>query len=260
MIETHHVIVTHARLDPTRPLTEQDAHFTAAVGGPSVTIELDGQGVPLWFRQMQFEKPVCMGHIGYDRVALVPQGLYALDTRAVYAGQLTAVVFPGGDVLQVGAARNYHQETYKAWRMSQLASSGDPMSWTLAEALKVLNAREDDKADFVGEIRSIEDAISALDIKERGRLLRTVLRQRFGEVPAPGPERGEYFKTVKRAFSDWGVQSLAARLMKEAPMEFNDLAVAFPNAKLCDAAAVLSELETVFRQNTSPLSGHKHCA
>jgi serine/threonine protein phosphatase 1 len=259
VIETPHVIVTHARLDPARPLTEQDPHFTAAVGGPSVTIELDGQGVPLWFRQMQFQKPVCMGHIGYDRVALVPYGLYALDTRAVYAGQLTAVVFPDGDVLHVPAARNYHQEAYKAWRMSQLACSGDPMTWSLTEALKVLNAREDDKADFEGEIRALANIISALGIEGHGRLLRTVLQQRFGEVPAPGPERGEYFRTIKRAFSDWGVQSLAARLMKENPVEFNDLAVAFPNAKLCDAVAVLTKLKKVFLQDISPLSGQKHC-
>lgn len=124
----------------------------------------------------------------------------------------------------------------------------------------MLNAREDDKADFGSEIRALEDAISALGIKDRGRLLRAVLQQRFGEVPAPGPERGEFFKTVKRAFSDWGVQSLAARLMKEDPMEFNDLAVAFPNARLCAAAEMLKKLELVFLHDTSPLSGHEHCA
>lgn len=125
VIETPHAIVTHARLDPMRPLAEQESHFTAAVGGAAVTIELDAEGVPLWFRQMDFQKPVCMGHIGYERVVLVPYGLYALDTRAVGGSQLTAVVFPGGDVVQVPVARNYHQEAREAWLMTQNACAGE---------------------------------------------------------------------------------------------------------------------------------------
>jgi hypothetical protein len=240
------VIVTHARLDPTRPLTNQDSHFTAAVGGSSVKIELDSEGVPLWFKQMRFKKPVCMGHIGYDRVILVPNGLYALDTQAVTGGMLTAAVFPAGDILQVPVTRNYHQEAYKAWRMAQLACTGDPMAWPLAQVLKVLNAREDDKIDFSGEICSLESALSVLGIEDRGGHLRTVLQQRFGKVPAPGPDRGEYFRAVKRAFPSKGMQNLAARILKEEPIEFKDLAVAFPNAKLCDAAEMLKRLDEMF--------------
>jgi serine/threonine protein phosphatase 1 len=126
VIETPHAIVTHARLDPARALTEQDAYHTVAVGGAAVTIDLDGDGVPLWFRQMRFDKPVCMGHIGYVRVALVPEGLYALDTGAVRGGQLTAVVFPGGALVQTPVVRNYHDEAYKAWRSARLVPFGDP--------------------------------------------------------------------------------------------------------------------------------------
>ncbi len=61
-------------------------------------------------------------------------------------------------------------------------------------------------------------------------------------MPPPGPEKGEYFKTVKSAFSDWGSRNLAARLLNNAPITFQDFAVAFPNTKLCDAAAMLDGL------------------
>lgn len=246
VLETQHVLVTHARLDPSIAPFEQDAHFTAAVGGSSVSIERDSDGVPLWFRQVVFEKPVCMGHIGYDRVVLVPNGLYALDTRAVYGGQLTAAVFPGGEIFQIPVPRNYHQESYRAWRMSQLACSGDPMSWPLAQVLKMLNAREDDKDELEREIALLDAVVSGLTIGEHGRALHEALVRRFGEMPPPGPERGAHFKSVKVALRDWGMRTLALRLLKGAPMEFKDLAAAFPKMPLNGVKETLSKAEIVF--------------
>lgn len=243
VIETPHAIITHARLDPALSMRGQDVYHTAAVGGASVTIDLDGDGVPVWFRRMRFEKPVCMGHIGYERVMLVSAGLYALDTGAVRGGQLTAVVFPGGEIVQVPVSRNYHDEAYKAWRKAQRALAGDPVSWTLSQAFSVLNAQEDDATDWAAEIAVLNRAISALGIEDRGRRLHSQLRDRFGDMPPPGPARGEYFKTVKSALSDWGSRNLAARLLKDAPITFQDFAVAFPNTKLCDAAALLDQLD-----------------
>jgi hypothetical protein len=213
------------------------------VGGAAVTIDIDGDGVPLWFKQTRFDKPVCMGHIGYARVALVPEGLYALDTGAVRGGQLTAVVFPGDDIVQVPVPRNYHDEAYKAWRAAQRTLVGDPQSWTLAQALKVHDGSDGDRSDWANEIGVLDETISALGIEERGQRLQAQLRERFGAMPPPGPARGEYFKTVKSALSDWGSRNLAARLLKDAPITFQDFALAFPNTKLCDAAALLDQLD-----------------
>ena len=243
VIETPHAVVTHARLDPARSLTDQDAYHTAAVGGASVTIDIDGDCVPLWFKQMRFDKPVCMGHIGYARVALVPEGLYSLDTGAVRGGQLTAVVFPGGDIVQVPVPRNYHDEAYKAWRAAQRTLVGDPQSWTLAQALKVLDGSDGDRSDWANEIGVLDETISALGIEERGRRLQAQLRERFGNMPPPGPARGEYFKTVKNALPDWGSRNLAARLLKDAPITFQDLAVAFPDTKVRDMATLADSME-----------------
>lgn len=256
VIETPHAIITHARLDPARPLRDQDAYHTAAVGGSSVTIDFDGDGVPVWFRRMRFDQPVCMGHIGYERVILVPDGLYALDTGAVRGGHLTAVVFPGGDLVQVPVPRNYHDEAYKAWSAAQRALVGEPLTWTLAQALKVLNAQEDDPSDLAAELGVMNRAISALAIEERGRRLQAQLRERFGTMPPHGPARGEYFKTVKSALSDGGSRNLATRLLKDEPFTFHELAVAFQHTKLCDAAALLRQLD--LRECCTPAPTHQH--
>ena len=47
MFETDHVLITHARLDSTRPIMDQDPYYTAGVGRDTVRIELDSNGVPL---------------------------------------------------------------------------------------------------------------------------------------------------------------------------------------------------------------------
>jgi len=246
VIETPHAIVTHARLDSMRPLTEQESHFTAAVGGAAVTIELDAEGVPLWFRQMGFQKPVCMGHIGYERVVLVPQGLYALDTRAVGGGQLTAVVFPGGDVVQVPVARNYHQEAREAWLMTQTDCAGDPMSWTLAQVVEALNVREGDTYELAGDVNVIEQAVAGLELAGRTLRMRESLVKRFGTVPEPGPERGTFFMRVKSAFEERGIQIVAVRLFRDGVLTLDDLAAAFPKVKLNQAAGLLERIEGAF--------------
>ncbi len=248
VIETPHAIVTHARLDPMRPLTDQESHFTAAVGGAAVTIELDAEGVPLWFRQMDIQKPVCMGHIGYERVMLVPAGLYALDTRAVGGGQFTAVVFPGGDVVQVPVARNYHQEAREAWLMTQTDCAGDPMSWTLAQVVEALNVRDGDTHELAGDVNVIEQAVAGLELAGRTLRMRESLVKRFGTVPAPGPERGVFFMRVKSAFEERGIQTVAVRLFRDGVLTLDDLAAAFPKVKLNQAAGLLDRLESAINR------------
>lgn len=127
VIETPHALITHARLDPSLPVDEQDPHFTAAAGGAAVWIELDDHGVPRWFSEVPLVKPLCIGHIGYSRLDLVPRRLYAVDTRAVRGGMLTAVAFPGGQITQVPARRNYYEEAAAVWKPQQLPAEAD---WT----------------------------------------------------------------------------------------------------------------------------------
>ena len=117
VIETPDVIVTHARLNPSCPLNQQEVYHTVAVGGKSANITIGLDGIPSWFHNITFaEKPICIGHIGYNNIELVPKRLYALDTGVVSGGQLTAVVLPQFEIVQVSASRNYYTEAYHAWK------------------------------------------------------------------------------------------------------------------------------------------------
>ena len=116
VIETPHAIITHARFNPRLAINQQDPYFTAAAGDPAPWIDLDPDGVPDWFHAMALDKPVCIGHIGYSRVELVPGRLYAVDTRVVRGETLTAVAFPGGQIVQVPAGKNYYDEAAAVWK------------------------------------------------------------------------------------------------------------------------------------------------
>jgi len=166
-----------------------------------------------------------------------------LDTGAVRGGQLTAVIFPGGNIVQVPALRNYHEEAYREWRRSEVADMGDPMSWTLQQVKKALAISHEAGLPVLNDASTIEQAISLLDLERRGIALKCQLAGIFGDVPPPGVERGEFFINVKKTISDIPTKKLVVRLFQEAPLCFDDLANAFSNAKLCDIKERLTEFE-----------------
>jgi hypothetical protein len=164
----------------------------------------------------------------------------------VGGGQLTAVVFPGGDVVQVPVARNYHQEAREAWLMTQAECAGDPMSWTLSQVAGALKASEGDTHESAGDISVFERAIAGLELAGRTLRMRESLVKRFGRVPAPGPERGAIFMRVKSAFEERGIQTVAVRLFRGETLTLDELAAAFPKVKLNQAAGLLDRIEGAF--------------
>ena len=132
VLETDHAIITHARLDPAVPLERQDPYYTCAVGGPRVVIERDAEDVPLWFYELNPPKPVCIGHVGYARVELVPGRLFALDGRVVRGGELVAVVFPGCEIVSVRAAKNYYAAARAQWYQEEDAARRRLKRWLAA--------------------------------------------------------------------------------------------------------------------------------
>jgi hypothetical protein len=103
VIETPHAIVCHARLDPRRPLYEQDHDFCSGAGA---SIPRDANDIPIWFhewrgRNLRDTRPILFGHRSHDRVALIERGLYALDTNAAYGGPLTALIMPAGELVSM---------------------------------------------------------------------------------------------------------------------------------------------------------------
>lgn len=109
VIESPQAIITHARLDPARTLQNQDPFHTS--GTEKVRIPLDEKGIPFWYHEWQAKyktvKPICIGHVRYERVLLDDRGLYALDTGAVRGGLLTALILPEKQLISVPVANHY---------------------------------------------------------------------------------------------------------------------------------------------------------
>ena len=209
VIETKHVIITHARLNPVTPLDKQNPYFTCAVGGSVVRIDTDNHGVPVWLNQINLEKPVCIGHIGYQKVELVTDKLYALDTTAVTGNKLTCVTFPGGEIFSVDSKQDYYSESYKQWHIRQENEGQDPYQWPLKKIVKLLNNKDGQSEERTVAAKRV---INNLAIDQWIENMHVLLKRRFGSVPNPGPIRGEYFKNISQSFPDPQAGLLAGKL------------------------------------------------
>jgi serine/threonine protein phosphatase 1 len=196
VIETDHAIVTHARLDPAKPVDRQDPKFTCAVGGDKTIIETSDEGIPLWFTEWEkvnkVNKPICIGHIGYDRVELVPGKLIALDTGVVRGGMLTAVILPENRIVQIKAEHNYYNLAFSEWTEMFLEDIGNYPIYKY-QKLK----RKDDLNKFDQKIVSrFEEHLEELKIEQLILEIKDKLIKRFGEVPKRGIDKGTYFKNL----------------------------------------------------------------
>jgi hypothetical protein len=98
----------------------QDRKYCAGTGA---NIERSASGIPVWYyewksRNPEDERAVVIGHLEYDRVELVTGGLYAVDTEAVHGHRLTAVVFPGNEIVSV-SCEDYYTPARQAWEQSR---------------------------------------------------------------------------------------------------------------------------------------------
>jgi hypothetical protein len=186
VIETEHVIVTHARLDPSRPLTGQEPYYTAGVGGPAVEIPVNDEGVPEWYLSMKATKPICFGHLEHPRVELVPKRLYALDTGVVGGGRLTAAIFPGGRIIQVPAARDYFRD------LKGTVLTGEARSQRLDRLQRFVDRPDEFSCSFS------PDAVADLVASALGEGPQSEIRERLvallGCFPDSGVDRGAYLR------------------------------------------------------------------
>ncbi len=232
VIETPHAVITHARLDPTQPLADQDPYCTAAVGGPSVQIDTDEHGVPLWFRRTHIDKPVCIGHVGYCRVELVPGRLYALDTGACKGGTLTAVTFPGGSLAEVNVTTDYHAKALLQWRLESCVHEGDRRGWPLKHCATVLATPSEDQPEIATAQERIQARLEEIVSPKNTARWAAAIDNRFGPLPPPGPERGAFFEAMNRCLPNAGSRTLAKELIYGRPITAELLIRSFPTAQL----------------------------
>ena len=199
VIETDSVIVTHARLDPEKSIENQELYHTAGVLGKTPSIDIDENGVPTWYdewsRLHSTNKPICIGHLSYKNIELVPQKLYALDTAAVTGGQLTALVLPEQKIIQISAPLNYYEKSMSEWTLSPLKGKNvkDVQIIHLITITKIRNKNREE-SDIVEQFSLL---LLALHLDEKLPRIQKKLREKFGAIPEPGAERGEYFQIIK---------------------------------------------------------------
>lgn len=249
VIETCHTIITHARLDPSRDLQNQDPRHTCAVGGDRVRIECNDQGIPLWFSVMDLDKPVCMGHVGYERVDLVPGRLYALDTKAVRGGPLTGVVFPDGKIVSVQSRQDYYSIAFNAWQR-QIDEWGDVNDWPIHRAIDLLKAAltESDK-DLAKKREELVAVIDELDIEKWASQMKPQLIQCFGQIPEPGQARGQYYMAVRNMFESPIDGSLAARILSNRVRNICDIANIVRKGTIASIADAMKSLSAKIQRS-----------
>ncbi len=240
IIETNHCIVTHARLDPTKEIDKQDSKFTCAVGGYQVKINTDDDGIPLWFHEWKnkhvTDKAICIGHIGYERVELVPGELYALDTGTVKGGMLTAVILPENKVVQVKAEKNYYEESYNDWISMTLDNIG---SYKIHNYLKL--KEKDPLNEFEQRIvLHFEEELNKLNVEQKLNDIKDKLITTFGEVPEAGVEKGNYFKNIANCLP--GNNSRLINMILNKPFKMEYLLKLYQGKNI---ATMLEELECI---------------
>lgn len=121
VIETKHAIVTHARLNYSKPIDKQESFFTCAEGIKTSEILTNDKGIPYWYidwlKHNKQSKAICVGHTQYRNVDLIPSYLYTLDTRIDRGGELSAVVFPEGKLYSVKAPCNYYEQILQYYKL-----------------------------------------------------------------------------------------------------------------------------------------------
>lgn len=244
VIETDHAVITHARLDPALPINGQEAKYTCAVGGAGVTIEVDSSGIPKWYYQWvhtaENPKAVCMGHIGYHRIVLIPKRLYALDTEVAKGARLSAVILPEGRVAQIFSGNNHYNKSLQEWTLLKI-SEFDPASIPIHRYFSI--RKKDQRASFEEHIiQRFETYLNELNFSERLARLSVAIKEKEGDVPEPGPARGKYFMAMQSKYPRNHHKLISLSLSGKA-FSIDQFLVPFQKFTLQQIDEMLAELE-----------------
>jgi serine/threonine protein phosphatase 1 len=71
-----------------------------------------------WSELYTGDKPVIFGHhVVGDEPLIIDRQVYGIDTGACHGGNLTAVIIPGFEIVQVGASKDYWKEELVKWQV-----------------------------------------------------------------------------------------------------------------------------------------------
>jgi len=109
-IPEHDIMVVHAGLVPGVPISEQKKENMANMRNllPDGTATADAKQGTAWAQQWSGPRTIVFGHDaqrGFQRASMA----IGLDTGAVYGRQLTALILPGRELVEVHSAKVYSE-------------------------------------------------------------------------------------------------------------------------------------------------------
>lgn len=243
VIETSDAIIVHARIDPAKDIMNQDPYFTCAVGGTAIIIEKDTNGIPLWFydfvKNNVVNKPVCIGHMVQERVILIKDNLYALDTGVVKGGPLTALILPSNELKSVRTGTNHFDISLREWNEEK--SLQIPLYQQIVGRYIKLKNKDNHTTQEQSAIKAFEAELILRDIKGKIEPQRVHLIKIFGNVPDPGPIRGYYFKNIRDKLPVINSRFLKFIFSTKA-LEISDLLKIFEGNTLNEIDELIKEL------------------
>lgn len=246
IIETPEVIVTHARLDPSLSLEDQDPYHTCAVGGKNVVIETDKNGIPLWYHKWTKKnktlKPVCFGHLTYSKVELISQRLFALDQGVANGGGLNAAIFPESTIVQSKSGVNHYSASYNQFMDSQYDHI-EPENLKISQYLFIIQ-KEILHPSEERLVKRFEVHLNSLELQAKISRLKENISQVFGSLPPPGPMRGDYIINIRDKLAGAN-QRLLSMVMVDKPFNMDVLLKQFQESNLEN---LLNEIEVIEKQ------------
>lgn len=212
---------------------------------------MDDQGVPIWYYQWidRFgqNKPICIGHSAYAKVELVSKKLFALDTKAVKGDRLTAVIFPGCEIVSVDCQVNYYKISRRKWLEVEFCQQ-EPKTMPLNVYFRILNKENLNEIEQTAVDR-FNAYLDGLDIEGRIACLRDLLIDIFGDTPPPGPTRGDYFRLINKKLAKIDQRVLHTALSQK-PFEMEKFLKYFQNKSLDDIQDTILKIEKWVNDNS----------
>jgi len=164
---------------------------------------------------------------------------------------LTSVVFPGGKLFSVESRQDYYTESFNQWRLKRGEAEKDPYEWPLKKVIDLLAvSRNNGISETSKQVVEAQLAVDELRIDEWSQIVQRKLLKRFGNVPEPGPGRGEYFKKVSGSLTDHQMGKLAAKLAAGKIRGIEDFIPFVKKATLARLKHTMNELLTIVSNNS----------
>ncbi|MCU0525398.1 MAG: serine/threonine protein phosphatase [Elainella sp. Prado103] len=134
--ELEAAILVHAAVESDIPMAQQREEVLCGCIADEKYLERR-YGQIYWSHSYTGAKPVIVGHhVVGDSPLITTQKIYGIDTGACHGGNLTAVILPGFEIVQVRSPKDYWREEIAKWQLPVMqAKPWDSYQWDKIKAM-----------------------------------------------------------------------------------------------------------------------------